>query len=81
MSVRVTIYWDRQDPQNEGWAYRITRGDREDSGALDITGEDVGKREAYDALALEIPEEDLPAYEDFRPLEHDGPGWEARGAA
>lgn len=40
--------------------------------------------EAFDAFIAEVPswyaEEDLPAYEEFRSLTHDGPGWEARGA-
>ncbi len=79
----VTIYWDKQS-EPEGWAFKIHNSERFDSGPLDIEGEDVGKREAFDAFLSEVPswyaEEDLPAYEDFQSLTHDGPGWEARGA-
>jgi hypothetical protein len=33
----VTVYWDDQDPNNVGWAYRITSDERGslDSGELD----------------------------------------------
>lgn len=32
----ITIYWDNQDPSNEGWAYRIEyRGGQESSGSVD----------------------------------------------
>lgn len=30
----TTIYWDEQDPDNAGWAYRQRSGDREESGSV-----------------------------------------------
>lgn len=33
--IQVTIYWDRSDMENQGWAYRAKHlNDREESGSL-----------------------------------------------
>ena len=39
-SPDVLIYWDRQDRNNEGPAYRVTTGEinQRESGALDLAG-------------------------------------------
>lgn len=31
---RIQVYFDTQDPKNNGWAYRCFSGDHEDSGPL-----------------------------------------------
>lgn len=33
--TRIEIYWDAQVPDDEGWAYRVYRGEHEESGALE----------------------------------------------
>lgn len=35
MMIEATIYWDTQDPTNEGWAYRV----RFDDGGTEESGE------------------------------------------
>ena len=41
----LTIYWDAQDPKNEGWAYRVTYTDEhEESGQWDWLDTDNASR-------------------------------------
>lgn len=37
-SPNVVLYWDKQDPQNPGPAYRLSRDNGGESGSLDVTG-------------------------------------------
>lgn len=40
--AEIEVFWDSQDPQNEGWAYRATDSDgREESGPLDAAAHDM----------------------------------------
>lgn len=45
---RVTIYEDKSDSDNAGWAYRHRRGDRDiESGPLEGVGDDCSPRQAW----------------------------------
>ncbi len=35
MATKITIYWDEQDEQDAGWAYRLQTGDSLESGSID----------------------------------------------
>ena len=58
----ATIYWDSQDPTNEGiWAYRIKgEGDREESGewGANIDEKNGGIEDAVKALVYQYDDDD-----------------------
>ena len=37
--THILVYWDTQDPQNEGWAVRWWRGEHEESDSVDTDGD------------------------------------------
>lgn len=52
--VAVTIYWDRSDLENQGWAYRaMYANDREESGLLRSNDLHEAVDEACEILGLE----------------------------
>ena len=52
--VLVTVYWDRRDWENQGWAYRaMDANDREESGSLRSNDLHEAVDEACEILGLE----------------------------
>lgn len=53
----LTIYWDSQDPNNEGWAYRASdeRGDIASAGIDGVADDDMDGAIAEACRELDLP--------------------------
>ena len=77
--TRASVYYDRQDPAAQGWAWKYTDsrlGDR--SGPVDDgeLGESAELADVLDAVSTsDFPAAIIPPG-DWRKVDHDGPGWE-----
>ena len=57
--VAVTIYWDRSDIQNQGWAYRaMYQHEREESGSLGSNDLHEAVNEACENLGIQVVQDE-----------------------
>lgn len=79
----VTIFYDgTSNPSSKGWAYNCIDSEGEHtSGTLDARRINAKLPSLHRSLRREfrLAGFTIPLIEDFKPVEHDGPGWEARG--
>lgn len=73
-NLTASLYWDTQDSQAPGWAWKTATASGPVDGDLP---EDAELADVLDAAGFDLPDEVRdPAL--WVPLEHDGPGWEVR---